>query len=218
MELDLGSLASVQRFAQAFTAQFSRLHVLVANAGLMGAAELSEDGLEMEFAVNHLGHHFLTKLLMPTLKRSAPSRVVVVASAIYVCVASSAVCEGAVLTFAAARSASFGQLFLDNVRRPAELHALVRYARSKFANILFASTLARRLEASEVRRVGLFALAGSVHLAGRWRAAGRAGQLAASGLRGHAVRAEHGLRGHAGRVGVQPRCERPARPLPPATV
>ncbi|MCP4304528.1 MAG: SDR family NAD(P)-dependent oxidoreductase, partial [bacterium] len=81
MDLDLGSLASVRRFVEAFTAEHDRLHGLVNNAGVMNTPKgKTEDGFETQFGVNHLGHFLLTELLLDTLAASAPSRVVCVSS------------------------------------------------------------------------------------------------------------------------------------------
>lgn len=81
MDLDLGSLASVGRFAQAFASRYMRLDALVLNAGVMHPPfTLSADGLELTFAVNHVGHQYLTRLLLPLLRQSQPAYVTSVAS------------------------------------------------------------------------------------------------------------------------------------------
>lgn len=55
--------------------------MLILNAGVFGLPHsLTEDGFEMTFQVNHLGHFYLVKLLTPILIESAPSRVVVLSS------------------------------------------------------------------------------------------------------------------------------------------
>ena len=79
--LDLAALASVRRAADAITAAHDRVDLLVNNAGLMAIPERhTEDGFEMQFGVNHLGHWALTALLLPALLRAGPSRVVSVSS------------------------------------------------------------------------------------------------------------------------------------------
>ena len=76
MTLDLASLASVREFAAAFLDRYDRLDVLIDNAGLVLASRrVTEDGNEMTFQVNHLGHFLLTELLRDRLVASAPSRV-----------------------------------------------------------------------------------------------------------------------------------------------
>ena len=80
LHLDLASLASVRAAAAEFVRREHRLDCLVANAGIAGHQGTTEEGFELAFGVNHLGHFLLTDLLLPTLKASAPSRVVVVSS------------------------------------------------------------------------------------------------------------------------------------------
>lgn len=81
IELDLSSLESVRAFAAAFKSQFDRLDVLVNNAGLMYPAEThTNDGLETQFAVNHLGHFVLTQLLIDVMRSTGSVRVVNVSS------------------------------------------------------------------------------------------------------------------------------------------
>jgi len=74
---DLASLDSVRSFVSEFRAKEDRLDGLVNNAGVMNSPRaFSKDGVEIHFAVNHLGHFLLTSLLTDVLKSSAPSRVV----------------------------------------------------------------------------------------------------------------------------------------------
>lgn len=132
MALDLASFDSIRAFAQDFSAKFSRLDVLIANAGVMTKKrELTVNGLEMNFGVNHVGHFLLTKLLLPLLIASAPSRVVVVSSDIH--------SSGAV---------DFGDLAMEKKWSGS-------YARSKLANMLFVRSLAKRLEGTGVVVNGL---------------------------------------------------------------
>ena len=76
MDLDLSSLQSVRDFADEYKREHKTLHVLVNNAGTAAACTKTDDGNEMAFQVNYLAHFLLTHLLLPTLKRSAPARVV----------------------------------------------------------------------------------------------------------------------------------------------
>lgn len=122
MKLDLASLASVRAFAAAFAARFARLDVLVENAGVMTARrQLTVDGLEMDFGVNHVGHFLLTDLLLPILRESAPSRIVVVSSNLH----------------------ATGKLDCDDLA--SERAWSGAYPRSKLANLLFVHSLAKRL-------------------------------------------------------------------------
>jgi len=76
LHLDLDTLSSVRSFAQRYVAEVGALHLLVNNAGTRKACNLTEDGMEVAFQANYLGHFLLTNLLLPTLKRSSPSRVI----------------------------------------------------------------------------------------------------------------------------------------------
>jgi NAD(P)-dependent dehydrogenase (short-subunit alcohol dehydrogenase family) len=81
LELDLASLASVRRSASEMRDRHGRLDILVNNAGLMATDPAhTEDGFEMQFGVNHLGHFALTALLAPLLLAAPASRVVTVSS------------------------------------------------------------------------------------------------------------------------------------------
>jgi NAD(P)-dependent dehydrogenase (short-subunit alcohol dehydrogenase family) len=132
MQLDLASLESVRAFAAAFAANFSRLDVLVANAGVMTRKrELTADGLEMNFGVNHVGHFLLTELLLPLLKASAASRIVVVSSNMHLS----------------------GRIDFDDLAMEKSWSG--SYPRSKLANMLFVRALSRRLDGTGVVVNGL---------------------------------------------------------------
>nr|XP_031832210.1 retinol dehydrogenase 14 isoform X2 [Nomia melanderi] len=128
-KLDLSSLASVREFAQQINREENRLDVLIHNAGTAEVfrKKVSEDGLEMTMATNHYGPFLLTHLLIDLLKRSKPSRIVVVASSLYV----------------------FARLNLENVNPTTSLPGYLYYV-SKYANIVFSLELARRLQDSGV--------------------------------------------------------------------
>ncbi len=119
--LDLGSLASVRRFAETWSHE--RLDVLVNNAGIaMVPFGRTADGFEMHFGVNHLGHFALTGLLLPFLERSAEPLVVTVSS------------EGQV-----------GIPFdVRNLNAERHYWAPLAYWRSKKANAYFGAELQRR--------------------------------------------------------------------------
>jgi len=81
LPLDLGSLASVREAACTILDQHERIDILVNNAGVMAIPERrTEDGFEMQFGVNHLGHFAFTALLLPALLRADAARVVSVTS------------------------------------------------------------------------------------------------------------------------------------------
>jgi len=135
LPLDLGDFASVRACARALLAQDMPLHLLVNNAGLAGARELTASGFEPAFGVNHLGHFLLTRLLTERLVQSAPARIVTVASRAH-------------------RRVS--RIDWDRVRHPpsSPLCAL-EYCVSKLANILFSAELARRLAGTGVSTYAL---------------------------------------------------------------
>ena len=75
-----GISTSVRRCAEGFLSKDLPLHLLVNNAGLAGQRGLSKSGFEVAFGVNHVGHFLLTTLLLDRIRRSAPARIVTVAS------------------------------------------------------------------------------------------------------------------------------------------
>ena len=79
---DLSSQKEIRDFVTEFKSKYQKLHILINNAGVMlSKKHLSEDGFEMNFAVNHLAPFLLTNLLLEILKKSAPSRIINVGSA-----------------------------------------------------------------------------------------------------------------------------------------
>jgi NAD(P)-dependent dehydrogenase (short-subunit alcohol dehydrogenase family) len=75
--LDLASVDSVQKFAESFKSEESRLDVLINNAGLWTKTKkLTDINVEQTFTVNVLGHQLLTQLLLDELKKAAPSRII----------------------------------------------------------------------------------------------------------------------------------------------
>jgi retinol dehydrogenase-12 len=136
LSLDLASLASVRECAAAFLALDEPLHVLVNNAGVGGQRGVTEDGFEMHFGVNHLGHFALTQLLFERLKASGPgARIVNVSSE--------------------AHYAAPGIDFDALRRRTATFTGQREYAVSKLCNVLFTSELARRLDGTGVTSYAL---------------------------------------------------------------
>ena len=81
MVAGLSSLADICRLSEEFRSKYERLDVLVNNAGAyFNRREVSVDGFEMTFALNHLGYFYLTHLLLDLIKSSAPARIVNVSS------------------------------------------------------------------------------------------------------------------------------------------
>lgn len=126
---DLTSLTDVRRLADHLRRDPGRLDVLINNAGAVHARrELTPDGFEATFAVNHLAHFLLTTRLMDRLTASAPARVITVASAAH---------RDAALDF-------------DDLQLARGYGILRAYGQSKLANVLFARELARRLAGTGV--------------------------------------------------------------------
>jgi len=129
VQCDHADLSSVRDAAAQLERRFDALHVLVNNAGLlMSQHEVTIDGVEHGFQVNHLSAFLLTSLLRERLQRSAPSRVVTVSS----------------LAHRAAR------LDFDDLQFQYGYNGWDAYARTKLANVLFTYELARRLEGTGV--------------------------------------------------------------------
>ncbi|XP_050046134.1 retinol dehydrogenase 11-like isoform X1 [Dermacentor andersoni] len=128
MQLDLCSLNSVRQFARHVLATEPRLDVLILNAGMMSPPnrEETEDGFEATFQANHLGHFLLTHLLLDLLKKSKPSRVVVVGSC------------GQVAGRLNTEDLSFGRYWFP----------LLNYCTTKQCNMLFTVELSRKLKGS----------------------------------------------------------------------
>ena len=79
--LNLGSLASVRQAADQFLARWTKLDLLINNAGIMATPQgYTPDGFEQQFGTNYLGHYLLTRLLLPALQKAAPARVVSLSS------------------------------------------------------------------------------------------------------------------------------------------
>jgi retinol dehydrogenase-14 len=126
---DFGSQRAVRALSARLAAALPRVDVLVNNAGLiMDHRVLTEDGLETTFAVNHIGYFLLTRLLEPTLRASAPARVVNVAS----------------------RAHGSGTIRFDDLMGAAGYDGWTAYTQSKLANIVFTYELARRLAGTGV--------------------------------------------------------------------
>jgi NAD(P)-dependent dehydrogenase (short-subunit alcohol dehydrogenase family) len=126
---DLASQTEIRRLAEDFKKHYSTLHVLVNNAGIIPRKrEVTVDGCETQFAVNHLAPFLLTNLLLDILKSSAPARIVTVSSDMH---------RGATI--------NFDDLQSERSYRPVRV-----YSRTKLANVLFTYELARRLQGTAV--------------------------------------------------------------------
>lgn len=126
---DLSLLASVRSLAAEVRSRYPNLDVLVNNAGAMYLRrEVTEEGFERTWALNHLAPFLLTALLVDRVRESAPARVVITSS-----------------------DAHGGkQIPFDDLGAERSYDGYRRYGQTKLANILFTSELARRLEGSGV--------------------------------------------------------------------
>uniref|UniRef100_A0A8D3D7P2 Retinol dehydrogenase 13 n=1 Tax=Scophthalmus maximus TaxID=52904 RepID=A0A8D3D7P2_SCOMX len=128
--LDLASVKSIRAFAERIKQEEQRVDVLINNAGVMRCpAWKTEDGFEMQFGVNHLGHFLLTNLLLDKLKESAPSRVINLASLAHI-----------------VGKIDFEDLNWENKK----FDTKQAYCQSKLANVLFTRELAKRLQGTGV--------------------------------------------------------------------
>ena len=129
MLADLSSQAEIYRLAEHVKVNFRHLDVLVNNAGgFFLKRQLSVDGIEMTFALNHLSYFLLTHLLMECLEASSSARIVNVSSNAH---------KRHLLNF-------------DNLQSTSRYRGLKAYGRSKLANIMFTYELARRLEGTHI--------------------------------------------------------------------
>ena len=130
-KIDLASLDSVRKFADSILKSETRLDILINNAGVMACDyQKTEDGFEMQFGTNHLGHFLLTMLLLDLLKKSGPSRIINVSSL--------------------GHAWGSGKINFDDIHWEKSYSPYLAYYNSKLANVLFTRELSKRLEGSHV--------------------------------------------------------------------
>lgn len=129
-QADLGSLAEVKALADRVRDEHGSLHLLINNAGIGGASnearQTSADGHELVFAVNYLSHFLLSRELLPLLEKSAPARIINVASI-------------------GQRAIDFDDVMMEN-----NYQTMSAYSQSKLAQIMFTISLAEMLDPAEV--------------------------------------------------------------------
>lgn len=131
MTLDLGNLQSVKEFANEILKTFPKVNFLINNAGVgypNTVRKETNDGFEVHFGVNHIGHFLLTNLLLDRLKASEPSRIVIVSSLLH----------------------EKAKLYIDDLNMNNTDVDTNLYANSKLANMYFCRELAKRVEGSGV--------------------------------------------------------------------
>ncbi|MCB9284578.1 MAG: SDR family NAD(P)-dependent oxidoreductase [Lewinellaceae bacterium] len=125
MQLDLSAMQSVREFAEHFLKKYNRLDLLVNNAGVMVPPYTeTEDGFELQFATNYLGHFLLTGLLLDTVLQTPQSRVVSLSSIAH----------------------KNGKIRFEDLQSRKKYSAMGAYSQSKLACLLFAYEMQRRLE------------------------------------------------------------------------
>jgi NAD(P)-dependent dehydrogenase (short-subunit alcohol dehydrogenase family) len=126
-ELDLSSLESIRTAADELRSRYDTIDLLINNAGVMAPPRReTEDGFELQFGTNHLGHFALTAGLLPRLEGREDARVVT-------------------LTSGAHRA---GKITFDDLQRQKSYFRWTAYGQSKLANLLFMRELDRRLRAA----------------------------------------------------------------------
>jgi len=124
MQLDLADLESVKQFVETFRSEYSHLDVLLNNAGVMATPYgTTEDGFELHFGINHLGHFALTGQLLDLLEHTSGSRIVTVSSYTH----------------------WFGWINFGDLNGEKFYYKWLAYFQSKLANLLFAYELRRKL-------------------------------------------------------------------------
>nr|XP_054758559.1 retinol dehydrogenase 13-like [Lytechinus pictus] len=129
LQLDLASLSSIRQFADQISSDEKGVNILINNAGVMRCPKWkTEEGYEMQFGINHLGHFYLTNLLLDKLKSSAPSRIINVSSVAH----------------------KVGKINFEDINSEQRYNSAEAYSNSKLANVLFTRELSRRLEGTGV--------------------------------------------------------------------
>ncbi|MDX2305492.1 MAG: SDR family oxidoreductase [Microscillaceae bacterium] len=127
---DLSKQAEIRKVAEEIQSKYARIDVLINNAGLIAKSyrELTQDGLELTFAINHIAYFMLTNLLIDQVKASGKGRIISVSSEAH----------------------RFATLDLENLQLEKGYNNMKAYALSKLCNILFTRELAKRLQGTDI--------------------------------------------------------------------
>jgi len=127
--VDISSMKEVRRVVENIKSDFNHIDVLINNAGARFDNYLKNDeGIELTFATNHLGHFLLTLSLIEMLKKSSQGRIINVSSSVHTGVTQE----------------------LDDIAAPINYDRRVAYGRSKLANLYFTYALSRKLRGSKM--------------------------------------------------------------------
>lgn len=146
LQLDLAKLASVRRFVAEFQQQYGQLDILISNAGLFPLSkQMTNDGFEMQFGVNHLGHFLLGNLLLPSMRKAEHARLIVVASMVH----------------------HIGKIDFASFRGETRYGPAKAYGQSKLANVLYAREFSRRYSKEGITAYALHPGMVGTNIAGR---------------------------------------------------
>ncbi|ORX79162.1 NAD(P)-binding protein [Anaeromyces robustus] len=130
--MDLCKFDTIRSFAKSYIERKKPLHILMNNAGIMAVKDrqVTEDGNELQFQTNYLGHFLLTHLLLPVLKSSAPARIVCLSSIAHVMLQAS--------------------IYKNDINLEKGYTPWKAYCQSKLACLLFAYEMSRRLVGTNI--------------------------------------------------------------------
>ncbi|KAJ4891836.1 NAD(P)-binding Rossmann-fold superfamily protein [Raphanus sativus] len=137
LQLDLSSIKSIRSFVHEFLALNLSLNILINNAGVMFCPfQLTEDGIESQFATNHIGHFLLTNLLLDKMKSSSKESGV----------------EGRIVNLSSiAHTYTYTEgIMFDYINDPDRYSDKKAYGQSKLANLLHSNALSRKLQEEDV--------------------------------------------------------------------
>ena len=140
IQIDLSKLSSVDNFAENYLKRYNQLDLLINNAGvMMPPYTVTDDGLELQLAANHLGHFKLTGLLLDTIEKTPNSRIVSLSS----------------------NAHKSGKINFDDLQSKNNYSALAAYSQSKLACLMFAYEMQRRLEKANYQTISTAAHPGA---------------------------------------------------------
>lgn len=132
---DLSSLSSINKAVQKINNLTNKVDVLINNAALVSSKRiLTEDGIEMQFAVNHIAPFYLTHLLLPLLKNASDGRIINVSSTTH----------------------RRGKIHFDDVNLSTNYYILRAYNQSKLGNVFFSYELSRKLIANHIGNLSVY--------------------------------------------------------------